>query len=62
MTGWLHRAQHLAVSREPTPIRSLVARVVAVALAALAFRTGADLLLPDHSVSARMLAEVDLRH
>ena len=65
VTGWLHRAMHLAVDREPTRIRSLVVGVAAGALVAVAFRTGADLLLtdlPDQSVAARMPAEMDLRH
>jgi len=63
LAGWLRRAGDLTVRREPTPLRSLVVGAAAVALVALAFSAGVDLLtsdLPSDAFASRFLAELGL--
>jgi len=64
LSAWLHRAGRLAVDRPPTRLRSLAIGLGAVALVALAFHAGVDLLLrdlPRDTFTARWLAEIGVR-
>jgi hypothetical protein len=60
---WLRRAGDLTVRREPTRLRSLVVGTAALALVAVAFSAGVDLLtsdLPHEAFASRFLAELGL--
>jgi hypothetical protein len=63
LAGWLRRAGDLTVRREPTRLRSLVVGTAALALVAVAFSAGLDLLtsdLPHEAFASRFLAELGL--
>lgn len=63
VAGWLRRAGDLTVRREPTRLRSLVVGAAGVALVAVAFGAGVDLLtsdLPSDTFASRFLAELGL--
>jgi hypothetical protein len=63
LAGWLRRAGDLTVRREPTRLRSLVVGTAALALVAVAFSAGVDLLtsdLPPEAFASRFLAELGL--
>jgi hypothetical protein len=63
LAGWLRRAGDLTVRREPTRLRSLVVGTAALALVAVAFSAGVDLLtsdLPHEAFASRFLAELGL--
>jgi hypothetical protein len=63
LAAWLRRAGDLTVRREPTRLRSLAVGAAAVALVAVAFNAGVDLLLsdlPSDTFASRFLAELGL--
>ncbi|WP_248580640.1 hypothetical protein [Nocardioides sp. InS609-2] len=63
IAGWLEHLRRVAVDREPARWQGFVVGTAAIALVAVAFNTGMDLVtsdLPSDAFATRLLAEMGL--